>query len=199
MKIISFYTGHYQWDAEQLMKSMNKLGITNYDVEYKDRIGAWEQNTQMKAPFILEKLKQNDAVVWTDADSRVRQVPSFFDTITTDIGVFYLPKELAGGFTLPEHSIIRDVEYYLQSGTMYFKNNERVVKLLERWIELNNQDPRQWDQWTLQKAILESNVTVTQLPPEYIWMDGVVASVYGDKRPVIEHTQASRRFKDKIR
>jgi hypothetical protein len=199
LKIISFYTGHYQWDAEQLMKSMNKLGMTNYEVEYKDRIGAWEQNTQMKAPFILEKLKQNDAVVWTDADSRVRQKPVFFDTIDTDIGVFYLSKELAGQFTLPEHACIQNVEYYLQSGTMYFKNNERVIKLLERWIELNNEDPRQWDQWTLQKAILESKVTVTQLPPEYVWMDGVVASVYSDRKPVFEHTQASRRFKDKIR
>lgn len=198
-KIISFYTGHYQWDAEQLTKSMVKLGIHNFDVVYKDRIGAWEQNTQMKAPFILEKLKENDAVVWTDADSRVRQIPTFFDTITTDIAVFYLPKELAGQFTLPEHACIQDVEYYLQSGTMYFKNNARVIKLLERWIELNNEDPRQWDQWTLQKAILEIDVSVTLLPPEYVWMDGVVASVYSDRRPVIEHTQASRRFKDKIR
>lgn len=198
-KIISFYTGHYEWDAEQLKKSMNKLGIKNYDVEYRDRVGDWEANTQMKAPFILEKLKENDAVVWTDADSRVRQIPSFFDTITTDIGVFYLPKELAGGFVPPDHSIIKDVEYYLQSGTMFFKNNEKVIKLLERWIELNKQDSRQWDQWTLQVAILESDVTVTQLPPEYVWMDGVVSPVYENRGPVIEHTQASRRFRDKIR
>jgi len=199
MKIISFYTGHYQWDAEQLTKSMVKLGITSFEVEYKDQIGAWEQNTQMKAPFILEKLKQNDAVVWTDADSRVRQIPSFFDTVDTDIAVFYLPKEYVGAFTLPEHSIIKDVEYYLQSGTMYFKNNERVIKLLEHWIELNKQDSRQWDQWTLQKAILDSKVSVTQLPPEYVWIDSISAPLYGQRKPVFEHTQASRRFKDKIR
>jgi hypothetical protein len=199
MKFISFYTGHYQWDAEQLIKSMNKLRITNHDVEYRDRIGSWEANTQMKAPFILEKLKQNDAVVWTDADSRVRQIPSFFDTITTDVGMFFLPKELAGEFTLPKHSILQNVDSYLQSGTMYFKNNDKVIKLLERWIELNDQDSQQWDQWTLQVALQESDVTITQLPPEYVWMDGVVASAYHDKSPVIEHTQASRRFKDKIR
>lgn len=199
MKFISFYTGHYQWDAEQLMKSLNKLGIKNYDVEYRDRVGNWEANTQLKAPFILEKLKENDSVVWTDADSRVRQIPSFFDTIETDIGVFYLPVELAGGFVPPEHSILQNATSYLQSGTMYFKNNDKVIKLLERWIELNAQDPRQWDQWTLQVAIEHSDVTVTHLPPEYVWMDGVVSPVYENRRPVIEHTQASRRFKDKIR
>lgn len=199
MKIISFYTGHYQWDAEQLVKSMAKLGIQNYEVEYRDQVGDWTANTQIKAPFILEKLKQNDAVVWTDADSRIRQFPTLFDNITTDIAVFYLPKELAGGWTPPEHALIKDMEYYLQSGTMYFKNNDKVIKLLERWIELNEQDPTQWDQWTLQVAILESDVTVTPLPPEYIWMDGVVSTVYKNNGIIIDHTQASRRFKDKIR
>jgi len=194
MKFISFYTGHYEWDAEQLKKSMNKLGISNYDVEYRDRVGSWEANTQMKAQFILEKLKENDAVVWTDADSRIRQVPSFFDTIKTDIGLYFLPKKLAGEFTLPEHSILQNVESYLQSGTMYFKNNDRVIKLLERWIELNKQDSRQWDQWTLQYAILESDVIVTHLPESYVWVAGTNSGY-----PIIEHTQASRRFRDKIR
>jgi hypothetical protein len=199
MKFISFYTGHYQWDAEQLIKSMVKLGINNYDVEYRDQIGNWEANTQMKASFILAKLKENDAVVWTDADSRIRQVPSFFDTITTDVGMFSLPKELSGGFTLPKHSILNNVDSYLQSGTMYFKNNDKVIKLLERWIEINAQDSQQWDQWTLQVALQESDITITQLPPEYVWMDGNNSPLYADTRPVIEHTQASRRFKDKIR
>ena len=199
MKFISFYTGHYEWDAEQLKKSMNKLGIRNHDVEYRDRVGSWEANTQMKAPFILEKLLENDAVVWTDADSRVRQVPTFFDTITTDVGLFFLSKELAGVFVLPEHSILQNVDSYLQSGTMYFKNNDRVIKLLETWIELNKKDSQQWDQWTLQVALQNSDVTITHLPPEYVWMDGVVSTAYSVRNPVIEHTQASRRFKSKIR
>jgi hypothetical protein len=177
---------------------MNKLGIRNYDVEYREQVGSWEANTQMKAPFILEKLKENDAVIWTDADSRFRQLPLFFDTITSDIGVFYMTQADAGGFVPPDHSIIKGVDRYLQSGTMFFKNNEKVIKLLERWIELNKQDPRQWDQWTLQVAILETNVTITELPPEYVWIEGSDSPVYKNCRPVIEHTQASRRFRDKI-
>ena len=197
-KIISFYTGHYQWDAEQLMKSMNKLDMKNYEVDYKDRIGDWVRNTQIKAPFILEKLKQNEAVVWTDADSRVRQKPTFFDNINTDIAVFFMPRKHDDGFTLPEHACIQNVNEYLQSGTMYFKNNERVIKLLERWIQLNEEDPKQWDQWTLQKAIMESDVTVTQLPPEYVYIAGNNSRVYLNTKPVIEHLQASRRFKNKI-
>jgi len=199
MKFISFYTGHYQWDAQELIKSMVKLGINNYDVEYRDQIGNWEANTQMKAPFILGKLKENDAVVWTDADSRIRQVPSFFNTITTDVALLFMPKEFASSFILPEHSILQNVDSYLQSGTMYFKNNDKVIKLLERWIELNSQDPRQWDQWTLQVALQESDVTITHLPPQYVYINGDISQLYTGMRPVIEHTQASRRFKSKIR
>jgi hypothetical protein len=153
----------------------------------------------MKASFILEKLLENDSVIWTDADSRVRQTPSFFDTITTDVGLFFLPKELAGGWVPPEHSILQNVDSYLQSGTMYFKNNDKVIKLLEKWNELNKRDSQQWDQWTLQVALQDSDVTITHLPPEYIWMDGVVSTAYPYRKPVIEHTQASRRFKSKIR
>lgn len=195
MKFISFYTGHYQWDAEQLKKSLNKTGITDYSIEHLDCNGNWETNTQMKAPFILEKLKQNDAVVWTDADSRVLSYPSFFDTITTDLGVFFIKSS----WTPPEYSILKGVDSYLQSGTMYFKNTPKVISMLERWIELNAQNPKQWDQWTLQVAIQESDVTITELPPEYIFIEGDNSPVYQNIKPVVLHTQASRRFKSKLR
>jgi hypothetical protein len=203
MKIISFYTGHYQWDAEQLMKSMNKLGVTDYIVEYKDRIGSWERNTQMKAPFILQKLKNEESVVWTDADSRIRQLPSFFDNIDTDVGLFFLSQTDAGEFRVPEGCILKqdliDKQGFLQSGTMFFNNTPKTIALLERWIELNEQDSTQWDQWTLQIALNQVGATVTQLPPEYVWIDGISRGVFGDLSPVIEHLQASRRYKKIIR
>jgi hypothetical protein len=194
MKIISFYTGHYEWDAEQLKKSMNKLGIINYDVEYRDGVGSWESNTQMKCNFILEKLKENDSVVWTDADSRVREIPSFFDTIETDVGFYFLPAECANDFKLPDHSILKSPISYLQSGTMFFRNTKSTINLLHKWNELNSLDNRQWDQWTLQVALAQSDVTITELPESYVWVDGVNSG-----SPVIEHLQASRKFKAKIR
>lgn len=196
MKFISFYTEDYTQDAEFLKKSLENYGIDSSNVEYRERVGLWEANTQMKAEFILEKLRENDAVVWTDADSRILQNPSFFDTITTDVGLFFLPIELSDGFVPPEYSILKNPDSYLQSGTMYFKNNERVIKLLEDWIELNKRDSQQWDQWTLQVILQNSDVTITQLPPEYVWT-WFVAKFYPNREPVIKHTQASERSKNK--
>lgn len=195
IKFISFFTGHYAWDAEQLKKSLFKSGVTNYSIDHLQCNGIWETNTQMKAPFILEKLKETSSVVWTDADSRVLRYPEFFDTITTDVGLFFLESD----WEIPKHSIIKNVNSYLQSGTMFFRNTPKVINLLERWVELNKEDPKQWDQWTLQFALQESDVTITQLPPEYIFIEGSSSPVYENIKPIILHTQASRRFKSKLR
>jgi hypothetical protein len=196
MKFISFYTEDYIEDANLLKKSLEDNNIDSSNLEYRESIGSWEANTQIKAEFILEKLRENDAVVWTDADSRILQNPSFFDSITTDVGLFFLPIELSDGFVPPEYSILKNVDRYLQSGTMYFKNNPRVIKLLESWIELNKKDSKQWDQWTLQVALQNSDVTVTQLPAEYVWT-WFIAKHYPNREAVIKHTQASERNKNK--
>jgi hypothetical protein len=194
-KFISFYTANYEQDAKKLKNSLIKLGIDDSDVDYRERVGLWAANTQMKAKFILEKLRKYDAVVWTDADSIVVQKPSFFDTITTDVGLFFLPKELDEDFVLPNHSILKNVDSYLQSGTMYFKNNDRVIKLLESWVKINQKDLKQWDQWTLQVALQNSDVSITQLPPEYIGAPFILKK-YSIDHPVILHTMASGRNKD---
>jgi mannosyltransferase OCH1-like enzyme len=197
-KFISFYTEDYTEHAEFLKKSLEYHGLDTSNVEYRERAGTWEANTQIKATFILEKLLESDSVIWTDADSRVLQTPSFFDDIDTDVALFFLPKELSRDFVLPAHSILKNVDSYLQSGTMYFKNNDRVIDLLERWIELNQQDPMQWDQWTLQVALQNSDVTITELPPEYIWAF-FIAEVYPGRIPVIEHYQASKKNESIVR
>jgi hypothetical protein len=207
MKIISFYTGHYEWDAQQLIKSMNKLGISNYDIQYKDRIGSWARNTQIKADFILEKLLENDSVVWTDADSRIKKYPELFDSLDQleyDVGFFFISNQHVPEFKLPEHSILDnslvESQGYLQSGTMYFKNTVNTIKLLNKWIELNKEDSSQWDQWTLQKALNTCpEIKLYELPPEYVWIDNTSRAIYGSLSPVVYHTQASRRYKNVIK
>lgn len=202
MKIISFYTGKYEWDARELIKTLDGFGV-EYDVEYRNSLGTWSSNTQIKGEFILSKLKENDSVVWTDADSRLKQYPELFDSIDTDLGLFFLPKEKSFKYSPPAWSVLDNdtvVRHggFLQSGTMYFKNTPTVISLLEKWVEMNSHDSRQWDQWTLQKCLNEfKDLTITKLPPEYVWIDSISVHQYGTVSPVIYHTQASRRFKEK--
>jgi hypothetical protein len=106
-----------------------------------------------------------------------------------------MPKEMDPNFSFPEYSTLKDVDTYLCSGTMYFKNNERVIKLLETWVEINKKDARQWDQWTLQQALQTSDVTITELPAEYILAEFIARVVKRQTKkqikPVIIHTGSS--------
>lgn len=203
MKIISYFTDLYAWDAEQLLKSLAKCGIADYKVERRPQLGSWERNTQYKAPFILEKLLEGDPVVWTDADSRIRQYPSLFDELECDVAFFYLTKEQVPEFKLPSNSILTqesvDRDGYLQSGTMYFNYTPRAIELIRKWISLNDKDHIQWDQWTLQSASEQiPGLAIQKLPPEYVWIDGISSAIFGPKKPVIEHLQASRKYKSKL-
>lgn len=198
MKVVSYYTPLYSEEAAGLIKSMEKLGFKDYTVEQRPQRGNWVQNTQVKAHYILEKLLENESVIWTDADSRMRQLPDLFRTIDSDVGLFYMKDP---SFTLPSHSMLHscdDVQLngFLQTGTMFFRRNERTIALLERWISLNQADSSQWDQWTLQYACNQtSNLTVHRLPPECVWIDGISMAMFGPRKPVFEHLQASRRYK----
>lgn len=200
MKVVSYYTDLYAWDAEQLLKSLARSGVDNYAVERRPQLGSWARNTQYKAHFILEKLLEGDSVVWTDADSRIKQYPSLFDTLSCDVAFFFLTKDQAPEFQLPHDSILTpeliERDGYLQSGTMLFNNTPNSIALVEKWISLNEQDHVQWDQWTLQTAIeYIPGLIVEKLPPEYNWIDGISPGIFGSRKPVIEHLQASRKFK----
>ena len=204
MKFVSYYTDLYAGDAEQLIKSLARQGIQDFKVERRPQLGSWERNTQYKASFILEKLLEGDPVVWTDADSRIRQYPTLFDTMDSDVGFFYLTKDQVPDFELPKNSILSQESInrdgYLQSGTMFFNYTPKTIELLKMWISINEQDTVQWDQWTLQTAAQQiPGLTISKLPPEYVWIDGVSVEIFGSRKPVIEHLQASRKYKEKLR
>lgn len=203
MKFVSYYTDLYAWDAEQLIKSLARQGIQDFKVERRPQLGSWERNTQYKASFILEKLLEGDPVVWTDADSRIKQYPPLFDTLTCDVAFFYLKKDQVPEFELPKNSILSQElvnrDGYLQSGTMFFNYTPKTIELLNTWISINEQDHVQWDQWTLQVAVdMVLGLDVGILPPEYNWIDGISTNIFGSRKPVIEHLQASRKYKGKL-
>lgn len=205
MKIISYYTSLYQWDAQQLIQSLRRCGIEHFNVEERPQLGSWARNTQYKAPFILEQLSAGDPVVWTDADSRIRQVPTLFDTLVEcDVAFFYLKQSDTPEFSppanckLPRDQIAR--EGYLQSGTMLFNHTPRTIELINRWISLNEEDHEQWDQWNLQLATADiEDLKIATLPPEYVWIQGVSSNIFGARPPVIEHLQASRKYKKRLK
>ena len=177
MKIISYYTPNYAKVAENLTKSLEKLTVPFFIKPIDDQ-GSWDANCHYKPKFILEQLVNEDAVVWTDADSVVNAEPLLFNDIDCDIAFHrFKGKELL-------------------SGTVYFKNNYQTIKLLHKWIELNDLFPHSFDQRNLDLAVLSiDSLKIYNLPPEYCCIFDLSRQYHGGMTPVIEHFQASRQYR----
>lgn len=117
-------------------------------------------------------------ILYVDADARIRQYPKLFDDFDGDIGVHYR----------------RGRE--LLSGTIFLRNNERVRMLVNFWQGEQMLRPETWDQKTLDYVIQARaenlGVKVVDLPPSYTQ---IFDSMAHHGAPVIEHMQASRRYK----
>ena len=180
MIIISYYTALYQFEAENLERSLTKfLPDISFVIEEKPESGNWEKNTQYKAVFIKEKLTQR--LAWTDADSELKQYPKLFDEIDCDVAFHWFKDE------------------ELMSGTMYWNNTPKAHELLDSWIRLNKLFPNNWDQVNLQNALNGmQDIKVYRLPPEYNFITDLSREYYGNLNPVFEHYQASRKYKKRL-
>ena len=177
MKFISYYTPNYKEEADRLKNSLDELQLP-YSIEGIDDLGSWDKNTHHKAIFILNHLISTDAVVWTDADSVVRENPILFDSLDCDIAFHrFKGKELL-------------------SGTIYFKNTIPTVTLLLKWMEINHSNPEIFDQKNLDEALSRvDGLKIIELPAEYCFIFDLSRDYYIGKTPIIEHFQSSRKHR----
>ncbi len=183
---VSFYTPDYAGQAERLLASITHLGLRAC-VSMRPDTGRWVSNCAQKPRFIWEMMaKYHDRpVVWTDADSVIRQRPElFFGMIQEDIGVCRYKWNGGSSETF--------------SGTVYFNPTEAARKVVDRWIEQQTLSPDQWDQVSLAKAIQEVHgVRVFSLPVSYCFIYDLHRRAHPEARPIIEHFQHSRETRAK--
>lgn len=182
--VVGYYTKNtgYAEEVKHLVASLNRFNLP-MDITEVPTQGSWQANTQYKAYFIKHMLLRHypKSVLYLDADARVQQYPSLFDSVDFDLGIMYKD----------------NIE--LVSSTLYFSNNAKVFELVDRWIGSCLANPQVWDQKVLQ-YVLENDaedlsLNVMRLPPTYCQIFDLMKDA-GD--PVIEQFQASRRFKQEI-
>jgi hypothetical protein len=185
--IIAYYTENtsYQNLAEKLKKSLQNLGLPHYIEAIQDQ-GSWEKNTHYKAYFIKKCLEdKNEDLLYVDVDAIFKSYPSLIDTLSCDLG-----------YRTEDFKWRKDEAL---SGTIFLKNNDRIKKFVDRWIQLNEavpaerMKPETWEQKNMQTAHREFNDLVYQnLPPEYTYIFDHTRTMYPGISPVIEHYQESR-------
>jgi hypothetical protein len=195
LMVVGYYTVNtpYEEEAQNLLQSLNKLGI-NHDISGVKTLGNWQANTRFKAVFMLDMLIKhpNHRLLYVDVDAVVHKSPDLFKNYSCDIAVRWQD------FRWRKNECL--------SGTIYMENNERTKRICELWRDINVNEgnhSNRMEQWNLDTVINQMkkedpNFTYKNLPPEYTMIFDSMRGMYPTINPVIEHFQASRRFKKDV-
>lgn len=203
MKVISYYTKKYEGEASTLIESLKRFSM-DHCVEERPSLGTWHENVRYKPEFILEKLKENDSVVWMDSDCAVVQEPTLLFEIDPSVDI-----------ALHIHPAVEDNKRIIyEAGVTYFRNTPRMIAFLEKLIQfikseeyLGGTGYRKGDQNALTQMLLkerkcdqnalahlivqERSLKILNLPVEYNCFPYFIARDPKIK-PVITHAMASR-------
>ena len=178
---ISYFTlgTPYEREVRELEVTLRRFEL-DYLIVPLPSLDDWRRNTAQKPRVVRDVMLKNEGrpIVWLDADARVEQVPSLFDTLDCDVAAHYF------------HG------HELLSSTVYFGATPGAWALVRRWQEIVDSRPGEWDQTPLQEAIeeLRDRLAVVRLPQSY----AAIFDAKGSENPVILQTQASRRHKHVI-
>ena len=191
---VSYYTvgTPYEQEADKLIKSLTKLNL-RHDVVGVPNLGNWQANTRFKAKFMLDMLDKhtNSKIVWVDSDAVIRSRPELFSNYDCDISVRWQD------FRWRQNECL--------SGTIYMDNNEKTREICRRWLYTNDAEgpnAKTFEQWNLGTVIKEmeseGKIRTRNLPPGYTYIFDIFRDIYPNEDIIIEHFQASRRFKNKV-
>ena len=195
LMVVGYYTVNtpYEEEAQNLFRSLNKLGLS-HDISGVETLGNWQANTRFKAGFMLDMLIKwpNHRLLYVDCDAVIHSSPDLFKNYSCDIAVRWQD------FRWRQNECL--------SGTIYMENNERTRRICELWRDINvaegNKSTRM-EQWNLDTVINQMkeedpSFTYKNLPPEYTFIFDSMKAMYPNAIPVIEHFQASRRFRNDV-
>jgi hypothetical protein len=185
--IVLFHTDDtiYHDEAKRCIQYLEKLNL-EYDLTCIPSGEGWVENCAMKPTVLLEARKRlRGPLLYIDVDAIVHKDPwGYLSQYDGDMAVYV-------------HS---DGE--LLSGTIWLNDTVGSIRILERWLENQQKNKKDWDQRVLQ-AIMENSETCSgeehfsfqRLPPNFCYVfDKEMSYLFGDI--IIEQLQASRAVKN---
>jgi hypothetical protein len=194
--VISFYTLNtpYEQEVKNLLTSCENWEIP-FHVEGRQSKNSWHANCAMKPFFILEQFKKwQKPLFWIDADAIFLQKPDFTPFLSGDLSIRSLPF-----FPL-------DHPFHFFAGSFFIHFTSKAQEFLERWCAFCEEKLQQkpiedyLEQNTFFRLLRESSHSfhIQPLPTAYAKIFDLDSLFIADEEVIVEHAQASRRFKDCI-
>ncbi len=190
VSFVSKNTSYEEVANRYLIPSLKKWNLS-YDIDYIEDKGSWTANILYKPQFIKKMLlKHKQPIVSLDADASIKQYPYLFEKLKNyDISAHWLDWNSWYGK--------QDGKKEFLGGTLYFNYNEKVLKLVNKWIENHKINPH-LPQSILGKIIKESkDIKFYKLPLEYCY----IKTLPNGKEPLVKlspiilHHQVSRKYR----
>ena len=182
--IVGYYTKDtfYEEEAAKFKASLVKFKIPYY-IERIENLGDWNKNTSYKPTFLKKMLAKfpEHNIVYVDCDAEFLAYPYLFDGLDCNVGVYLFDKS--------QHKKKGCKGFEVLSGTIFLKNNQEVLTLVEEWERRCIRNPYTWDQKSLEKVLAGKFYTI---PGEYCKIFDLMDHI---ENPVIVHYQASRRVR----
>lgn len=197
--VVAFYTDGYAEDAALLEASLERAGMSYYMSHLLDE-GDWDENTAQKPIFISAMRELLDGpILYVDADAFVHEnCEAYFDELG-ERGVDFGAHWFRGPAFGHDRSEVREEGWWMLSGTLLFGDTDAARRLLDAWIERNEEKRAAGDrtgggQKNLQEIVpeMDSETKIERLPGRYCYVFDKPWAYPEDEPRVIEHTIASR-------
>ena len=185
---VAFYTRNtpYEKEIEKLIESLEKFNLEYIIKDYESRKD-WLKNIHYKPECILDVMNDfpNKNIVYTDADSVIKQIPKLFFNTKADIMAHIRENRRNDKLFINGEML---------SGTLYFANNERAIRFVKEWVIASNKNIGEiTEQHLLQMMFnnerhIKLGIEFEPLPAEYCCIPVLMNNIV----PVIEHHQLSR-------
>ena len=193
--VIGYYTKNtlYSNEVIKLKVSLDNLKINYHIIAIKD-FNDWNLNTYYKATFIKLMLEKypNNKLLYVDSDAVLHSKPNIIYKLNFDIGISF-------------------IDNYLRSGTLFIKNTNYTLSVVNEWINLNIKilnDNLKKNNYSKYKKIQFEQMNLQIILEKYkyknvFFLDDDYCIIDKDKpkniliKPIIEHFQASRLYINK--
>ena len=200
MMVVSYFTEEYSEEAPAFEKCCEDVGQQYLAVPFVSK-KSWRLNCGMKAKFIRKCVDQfEQPVLWVDIDGRFRLPWDLELEETVDFAAWFIPSCVMQGNTRP-HGPGGSCDG-IAAGTLWFNNTDASKAFLDAWVKAEDDGHRyKWEQKVLGELWADTpddDLRTGRLHQRYCRVTD--AKWFDHQGPVvIEHMQASRRLKGKVR